>query len=93
MTKRKIHALQGDLRAGDAEDLRATLLENLEAGDLKVTTAAVTSVDAAILQVLISARRTATTLGRKLTLDLKAGAPFTQFAERLALSDALRAAG
>lgn len=91
MTKRKIHALQGDLRAGDADGLRTTLMAHLEAGNLKINTAAVTAVDAAILQVLISARRTAAALGRTLTFDFKDGTPFAQFADRMALREVLRA--
>lgn len=84
------HELQGDLRAGDAEGLRSTLLAALEAGDVKIAANTVTSADAAILQVLISARRTAEARKRSLTFDLSEDAPLAAFAARLALSDALR---
>jgi anti-anti-sigma regulatory factor len=86
------HGLQGDLRAGEAESLRLTLLAALEAGNLTITTDAVTSVDAAILQVLISARRTAEAHGRTLVITASDDAPFAQFAARLALTDPLHSA-
>lgn len=93
MTKRKTYALEGDLRAGEAEFLRTALLSHLEAGDLRITTSGVTGVDASILQVLISARRTGSALGRAVSCDIKGGTAFAQFAERVALTDALTTDG
>ncbi len=80
------HELLGDLRAGDAEGLRAALMTALEAGDLRVTTTGVASADMAAVQVLLSAKRTAAQLGRTVEIDLPEGGVMSKLLSRLALA-------
>ena len=81
--------LQGDLRAGEAEGLRRALLADLEAGDLRIDTSAVTSADMAVVQVLLSAQRTAAQAGRRLEIGLAPEGPLARLVARLALETAL----
>lgn len=85
------HDLQGDLRAGDAEGLRAALLMALQAGDLRIGTADVVSADTAILQVLLSARQSARQLDRVLEIDLPPDGALARLLPRLALEGAFAA--
>lgn len=95
MGKRRIittdgsYELAGDLRAGAAETLRVDLLEKLSTGDLKIKTSNALSVDASIAQVMISAQRTALSLGREISFIIEDGTPFASLAECLALKSAL----
>jgi hypothetical protein len=85
------HELQGDLRAGDAEGLRVTLLGALEAGDLRIETAGLGSADMAVVQVLLSARRMAAQAGRTLEIAVPENGPLARLLARLALDGALAA--
>lgn len=81
--------LTGDLRAGDAERLRGDLITALSGGDVALSTGGLTSVDMAVLQVLLAARRTAAQQGRHLSIDAPPGGALAAMATRLALHDAL----
>lgn len=85
------HDLQGDLRAGDAEGLRVALLGALEAGDLRIGTEDLKSADMAVVQVLLSARRTAAAAGRQLEIAVPQDGPLARLLARLALDGALAA--
>lgn len=62
--------LQGDLSVADAEPLRDMLLEAVVAADfVELDLEAVTSMDLAILQLLGSSHRTATSSGKKLAFS------------------------
>ena len=80
--------LSGDLRAGAAADLRDRLRQALEAGDLQVATGALQAVDCAIVQVLVSAGRTAAQLDRKLQIDGQAQGALGAMLDRLGLAAA-----
>jgi hypothetical protein len=77
--------LEGELRAGDAADLRDRLRAALEAGDLRLGTAGLTGADCATVQVLIAARRTAVQLDRNLQIDCAEGSALAVMLDRLAL--------
>lgn len=83
--------LQGDLRAGDAEALRAELLAMLDAGDLRVGTAGLTSADMAAVQVLLSAQHSAAQRGRSVKIDIPHGGVMAVLLARLALEEAMAA--
>lgn len=83
--------LSGDLRAGAAAALRDDLAVALGKGDLRLKTAGVTAVDAAIVQVLISARATAAQMDRKLQIDLPKDGVLAAMLDRLAMPEALSA--
>lgn len=83
--------LVGDVRTGDAAGLRERLQAGLAAGDLRVDTVGLTSVDCAVVQVLIAARRSAVQLERNLTIERPDGGALATALERLALDDALAA--
>jgi anti-anti-sigma regulatory factor len=84
-----IHELQGTLRAGDAAGLCATLADALSIGDVRVATSGLTSVESAIVQVLLSALRTARQLERNLHIEIPDGGALAAMRDRLALDDAL----
>lgn len=81
--------LSGDLRAGAAAALRDDLAAALAAGDVRLMTAGLTAVDASIVQVLVSARRTAAQLDRKLQMDLPEDGVLAGMLARLGMADAL----
>jgi anti-anti-sigma regulatory factor len=83
-----IHELQGTLRAGEAATLRAALAEALSQGDVQVATADLTAIDGAIVQVLLSARRSAEQLERKLQVEIPDGGALATMRDRLALGAA-----
>ena len=83
--------LEGDLRAGDAEALRARLLAALAEGDVVLRTAGLTAADTAVVQVLLSAQRTARQLDRNLQIDAPQAGALGAMAARLALGDVLAA--
>jgi ABC-type transporter Mla MlaB component len=86
---RSIHELQGTLRAGEAATLKASLEHLLSQGDVLVASAQLEAVDAAIVQVLLSAQRTAAQLDRNLQIDCHDGGALAKLCDRLALRDAL----
>lgn len=83
------HELHGTLWAGDATALRTALEDLLSRGDLCVVTYDLVALDAAILQVLLSAKRTAAQLDRNLQIDSPEGRALATLCERLALGDSL----
>lgn len=85
--------LQGNLRAGEAAALRSELAEALAAGDVRIDALGLTGVDCAIVQVLLSARRTAAQLERNLQIVGQDGGALATMLERLALSPALTLSG
>lgn len=80
--------LSGDMRAGAAADLRDRLQAALGSGDLRISTGGVTAVDCAIVQVLVSARRTAAQLDRKLQVDGQERGALGAMLDRLGLGTA-----
>lgn len=80
--------LSGDLRAGAAGTLRDDLVAALTKGDLRVKTAGLTGADAAIVQVLVSARATAAQMDRKLQIDLPKDGVLAALLDRLAIDPA-----
>ena len=80
--------LSGDLRAGAAAALRDDLGAALAKGDLRLKTAGLTAVDAAIVQVLVSARATAVQMDRKLQIDLPKDGVLVAALDRLAIDHA-----
>lgn len=77
--------LTGELKIATAEDLSRQLNTALASGDLTLCTKALASIDAASIQVLLAAFRTAQGLGRALAVDLPAGGVLETALERLAL--------
>ena len=86
---RSIHELQGTLRAGEAVQLKASLEHLLSQGDVLISATKLEAVDAAIVQVLLSAQRTAAQLDRNLQIDVKDGGVLAKLCQRLALREAL----
>jgi hypothetical protein len=84
-----IHELKGSLRAREAADLREQLQHRLSEGDLVIVTHELEAVDAAIIQVLLSAGRTAARLNRTLQIDCPEGGALARMADRLSLRSAL----
>lgn len=84
----KSKELSGDLRAGAAATLRDDLGAALAKGDLRLKTAGLTAVDAAIVQVLVSARATAVQMDRKLQIDLPKDGVLAAMLDRLAIDHA-----
>ena len=84
----KSKELSGDLRAGVAVTLRDDLAAALGKGDLRVKTAGLTGVDAAIVQVLISAKATASQMDRKLQIDIPADGVLAALLARMAIDSA-----
>lgn len=80
--------LAGDLRAGDAPGLRSGLMAALAGGDVTIGSVGVTAVDAAVVQVLVSAKRTAAQLDRNLQIEVVAGGALDALLARLALGTA-----
>ena len=60
----------------------------LAKGDLRLKTAGLTGVDAAIVQVLVSARATAVQMDRKLQIDLPKDGVLAATLDRLAIDHA-----
>lgn len=81
--------LDGDVRTGDAAALRDRLREGLAAGDLRIVTGGLTSVDCAVVQVLIAARRSAAQFERDLQIDTPPDGVLAAALERMALTAAL----
>lgn len=81
--------LRGEMRAGDAAGLRDRMRAALEAGDLRVATEGLTGVDCAVVQVLVSARRTAGQLDRDLQIGMPEGGALGAMLDRLGLRAAL----
>ena len=79
------HELHGTLWAGDATALRTALEDLLFRGDLCVVTRDLVALDTAILQVLLSAKRTADQLDRNLQIDCPEGGALASLSGRLAL--------
>jgi ABC-type transporter Mla MlaB component len=79
------HELTGAVRASDAVDLRATLAEALARGDVEIATAGLESIDSAIVQVLLSAQRTAEKWERNLQIELPDAGALATMLDRLAL--------
>lgn len=86
---RSIHELQGTLRAGEAATLKASLEHLLSQGDVLISATKLEAVDAAIVQVLLSAQRTAAQLDRNLQIDVQDGGVLAKLCQRLALREAL----
>ena len=86
---RSIHELQGTLRAGEAATLKASLEHLLSQGDVLISATKLEAVDAAIVQVLLSAQRTAAQLDRNLQIDVQYGGVLAKLCQRLALREAL----
>lgn len=80
--------LSGDLRAGAAGALRDDLVAMLAKGDLRVKTAGLTGVDAAIVQVLVSARASAAQMDRKLQIEMPKDGVLVAMLDRLAIDPA-----
>jgi len=85
----EVVTLSGDMRTGDAAGLRERLQSALDAGDMRIETADLASVDCAVVQVLIAARRSAALLQRKLNIDSPEEGTLAAALERMALADAL----
>ncbi len=83
-----LHELQGTLRAGEAAALRATLADALSQGDVRISTDGLTAIDSAILQILLSAQRSAEQLERNLQIDFPQGGALAAMRDRLALGAA-----
>ncbi len=83
------HELHGSLRAAEATALKTALQDLLSQGDLCVVTNDLVALDAAILQVLLSAKRTAAQLDRNLQIDCREGGALATLCERLALGGSL----
>lgn len=62
--------LRGPVRVGEAEALRSRLYDGLQNRDVIVDLSEAQDVDASVLQVLVSARRYADSIGRSLALDV-----------------------
>lgn len=84
--------LDGDWKIGQAAALRETLMAALAEGDLRLDTTALTAADCAVVQVLLSARRSAAQLDRNLHIDIAEGGALASMLDRLALTDAFAAA-
>ena len=85
----QVVTLVGDVRTGDAAGLRDQLRAGLDAGDLLIATGGLTSVDCAVVQVLVAARRSAVQLERDLQIDMPADGVLAATLDRLALTGAL----
>lgn len=85
----QVVALAGDARTGDAAGLRDQIRAVLDAGDLRVATAELASVDCAVVQVLIAARRSAAQLDRDLQIEMPEDGVLAAMLDRLALTGAL----
>ena len=83
-----IHELQGTLRVGEAAALRDALIEALSQGDVQISTDGLTAIDSAIVQILLSARRSADQLERNLQIDIPEGGALAAMRDRLALGAA-----
>lgn len=77
--------LQGTLRAGDAAALGSALADALAQGDVTIATRDLTSLDSAIVQVLLSAQKTAAQLERNLQIDCPQGGALAAICEKLAI--------
>ena len=84
----KSKELSGNLRAGEAALLRDDLAQALAKGDLRLKTAGLTAADAAVVQVLVSARATALQMDRKLQVDLPKDGVLAAMLDRLAIDHA-----
>lgn len=77
--------LTGDLKIASADDLARQLNTALTAGDVSLCTKKLVSIDAASIQVLMSAFETAQGLGHRLAVDMPSGGVLETAVERLAL--------
>ena len=77
--------LTGDLKIASADDLARQLNTDLTAGDVSLCTKKLVSIDAATIQVLVSAFGTARGKGRKLAIDMPSGSVLETAIDRLAL--------
>lgn len=82
------HDLHGTLRAGDAATLVAALAGKLAQGDVVIATRDLAGLDSAIIQVLLSAQKTAAQLERNLQIECPNGGVLAAMCGRLALGDA-----
>jgi anti-anti-sigma regulatory factor len=80
--------LQGTMRAGDAAGFRAAIAEALVQGDVQVATDGLVAIDAAVVQVLLSALHSAAHLERNLQITIPDGGAFAIMRDRLALGAA-----
>jgi anti-anti-sigma regulatory factor len=77
--------LTGDLKIASADDLARQLNTALTAGDVSLCSKKLVSIDAASIQVLLSAFETAQGTGHKLAIDMPSGGVLETAFERLAL--------
>ncbi|WP_145109484.1 STAS domain-containing protein [Cereibacter sediminicola] len=77
--------LSGDLRLQDAPGLIERLEAALAAGDVEVDASELAGADAAVVQVLLSAARSASMLGRTFSLQC-AGSPLAALLEALGIA-------
>jgi anti-anti-sigma regulatory factor len=90
MTQQTAHLrLTGALRLATAERLAKQLHKGLAERDVAIDATEVSDLDAATLQVLVSAKATAATQGRHLSLTFSPDSRAEAMIQRLCLSDAL----
>ncbi|MGX0977249.1 anti-anti-sigma regulatory factor [Roseovarius sp. MBR-51] len=77
--------LTGDLKIASADDLAKQLNDALTSGDVTLCCKKLASIDAANIQVLVSAYQTARARGHALTVDVTSGGVLEAAFDRLAL--------
>lgn len=78
--------LDGEITLAEAEGLSRTLQDALAHGPVHIDGAALTRVDAAILQLLVAAQHMAGQAGQDLRVSLDASAPPAALARKLGLA-------
>ncbi|KGM88462.1 STAS domain protein [Roseovarius mucosus DSM 17069] len=77
--------LTGDLKIASADDLAQQLNTALTNGDVTLCTKKLVSIDAASLQVLLSAFKTAQGLAHRFAVDMPSGSVLETALDRIAL--------